>query len=426
MKQIVLMFLIPSLITAAALPGLPTPGVTFAPPMPITAPVDPASITPPSVPAATPVASVPDASASTPAVITPPSAPTSPAPAATPVVAAPTPTPATPSPVPPTASSVTTTDYGEGIDTLDVFAGGNWLQKRVIWEDAQKAYEDIKGLFSQVLETRMGFFDKRSQSTRDLNVFFAEIGTSRGALTDEIGELLAKLDQNQAEVGALSEDERNLRVKLQEKKRELEQLGTDLKSLAEFDTALDTALSQMMQQINLAANYDRQAWQRFKDIGQEVDDYKAKNYFAHMLTCKENLKKILEYFHGPLSQYLDTVVHKMDELRTTSKQQIESLQKEGVDLTKKLSEVQEADRKAREQKALEEQEEEERRAKAAKKTWYSKVSFLWEKPACWAQSAWQGICSVSTKAWDWTTSWFGKKPAKPAAEPQMDVPTSSV
>ena len=38
---------------------------------------------------------------------------------------------------------------------------------------------------------------------------------------DEIGDLLAKLDQTQAETGALSEEERNLRVKLQEKKREL-------------------------------------------------------------------------------------------------------------------------------------------------------------------------------------------------------------
>jgi hypothetical protein len=317
---------------------------------------------------------------------------------------------------------VTVTDYGQGIDTLDVLSGGNWLQKRVIWEDAQKEYEKIKALFNQVLETRIGFYDKRSQSTRDLNVFFAEIGTSRGALMDEIGDLLARLDQTQAETGALSEEERNLRVKLQEKKRELEQLGTDLRSLAEFDTALDTALSQMMQQISLAADYDRQAWQRFKDIGQELDDYKAKSYYAHMLTCKQNLQNILTYFHGAFSQYLDTVVHKMDELRTNSKNQIEALQREGLDLTKKLSEVQEAERKARELKEQEEREEQERLARAKKKGWYNKISFLWEKPASLAQSAWKGICSVSTVTWNWAASWFGKKAKKPQVDQHSEQP----
>jgi hypothetical protein len=293
-------------------------------------------------------------------------------------------------------------DYGDGIDTLDVESGGNWLQKRVIWEDAQRMYEKVKGILGQILEARLGFYEKRSQATRELNVFFAEMGTSQGALTDELGDMLHKIEQERAQWGQLSEQESALRIKLLEKKRELEQLGTDLKLLASFDTALDTALQQMLQQINVAVGYDRQAWDQFKAIGQELDDRKAKYLFVQMTTAYQNMEAILQYFQGAFAQYLQTAVDKIAELRNASKATIEALQKDGVDLTKRFSELQEAEQKAREEQLH--REKEAAKKAAAKKGWIGKVEFLWQTPATWILNA-----------WDWTTSWFGgKKVAKPA------------
>ena len=79
-----------------------------------------------------------------------------------------------------------------------------------------------------------------------------------------------------------------LRIKLLEKKRELEQLGADLKLLISFNN-FDTALQQMLQQINIAVGYDSQAWDQFIAIGKELDDRKAKYLLVQMNTAYQNL-----------------------------------------------------------------------------------------------------------------------------------------
>ena len=280
-------------------------------------------------------------------------------------------------------------DYGAGIDTVDVESGGNWLQKRVIWEDAQRLYEKVKDTLAHILEARLGFYEKRAQTTRDLNVFFAEIGTSQGALMDELSEMLKSLEDSSKPAHELTDQERTLRAKLLEKKRELEQLGADLKALAQVDTALDTALEQMLQQINVAVGYDRHAWEMFKAIGQELDDVKAKHLFAQMETDLRNMEAILQYFQGAFSDYLNKTATKISDLRRASKANVDALQKEGVALNKKLTELQERDRAERE--AQEARERTPR--KPAKTSWVDNVSFLWEKPIEWGQTAWNWIRS---------------------------------
>jgi hypothetical protein len=134
-----------------------------------------------------------------------------------------------------------------------------------------------------------------------------------------------------------------------------------------------------------------------------LDDRKAKYLLVQMTTAFQNLEAILQYFQGPFAQYLQTAVGKIEELRKASKAAIEGLQKEGVDLTKRLSEVQEAEQKAREEQL--QREKEAAKKAAAKKGWIGNIEFLWQYPAAWFSSA-----------WDWITSWFGGK--KPTAKPK--------
>ena len=48
---------------------------------------------------------------------------------------------------------------------------------------------------------------KGHRRTRELNVFFAEMGTSQGALTDELASLSQKIEQERAQWGQWSEQE---------------------------------------------------------------------------------------------------------------------------------------------------------------------------------------------------------------------------
>ena len=70
------------------------------------------------------------------------------APVAAPEQPQPTPEPVVTQPTP--VQKQENLNFGEGVDTIDVESGGNWLHKRVIWEDAQAKYEKIKNLLTGV------------------------------------------------------------------------------------------------------------------------------------------------------------------------------------------------------------------------------------------------------------------------------------
>ncbi len=274
-------------------------------------------------------------------------------------------------------------NYGSGIDTLDVESGGNWLQKRVIWEDAQRKYEKIQETQQRALEARIVFFEKRSSSDKMLNVFYSEIGFAQGELDEILDTLLASIEKARQQQGTLTDKEREIQAKLYEKKNELEQLKTAIKSMTDLDAALDTALMQLVSQITLTADYQRQAWQKFKDIGQELDDRKAKEYYLQMDVSAKNIEAIEVYIKGALNQYFDNVLAKINEDMSSVKSRLTALSQSGIEIKSQLTEL--------EQAAQQKQES----LKAPKsKSWLDKISVLWTYPASWITRLWQFIVSL--------------------------------
>lgn len=243
------------------------------------------------------------------------------------------------------------TDVERGVDTIDVETGGNWLKKRVIWENAQNTYEKITGIMQRIVDARMEFFAKRSSSDKELNLFYSEIGFAQGELDEVLDVLLETIEKERDGQGKLSDQERVLRARLIEKKEELEQLKSDVKSISELDAAMDNALTQLLQQINNALGYEKQAWQKFKDIGQELDDKKAQMYYAHMEAALKNIDAILGYVTGPYAQYFTTILQKVHEYMASVKSRLDILKQGGIELKKKLEEVRAQEKKEEEKQA---------------------------------------------------------------------------
>lgn len=300
-------------------------------------------------------------------------------------------------------------NYGPGIDTLNIESSGNWLQKRMIWEDAQKKYDMIKNINHQITEARLAFFDKRSTSDRDLNIFYNEIGFAQGELEQVITDLFAAIEQERKTQGDLTEQERSFHAKLQAKKQELEQLKSDMKSITDFDAAINTAMQTLVQQVTLSNNHERQAWERFKAIGQELDDRKAREHYAHMQASEKNLEAILAYIKGPLAEYFNVVMTKINEFTVSVKSRIQEFKNSGIELKKQLSAMEDEEAKAAERARS--QREAEIKKKAPMRTWYDTISTLWRYPLSWAQSLWNTI-----------SSWIFTKSVPQRAVPQQVAP----
>jgi archaellum component FlaC len=275
------------------------------------------------------------------------------------------------------------TDYGKGIDTIDVETSGNWLQKRVIWEDAQKKYEKIQAAQHDVLEARLALFEKRTKSDKTLNVFYSTIGFDQGELEEIVDNLLATLEKMKNNFGSLTDKEKEIQAKLYEHKNDLEQLKTEIKSLTDLDAALDDAVMQLVNQVTLSDGYEGQAWQKFKAIGQELDDRKAKEFYLEMDALGKNIQAIDSYIKGALADYFTKVDERINGLITTIKAEIKTLQESGIDLKNQITQLEEAKKEV---------------PKKAPVGWSKKISALWEYPI-----------AALTRLWNFILSLFGSK-----------------
>lgn len=307
--------------------------------------------------------------------------------------ASPTPTPETPQRQP-IISKPTPVKPEYGIETIDIESGGNWLIKRVIWEDGQRLYEKINSLLKDILESRISFFEVRSAADRALITFFVKSGFAQGELNDALQEMIDAVDRDRTQQGGVNEKEREVQTSAEDKKKKLEQLQTDVKAIGDFDAALDNALTEMMKQISRSMDYERQGWVRFKEIGQEIDDRKARVSYAHMEAAYRNLQAINNYLTGPFANYFTEASQKMVSLTKTIDSQVDDLKKDGLALKKQLTDVELAEQQAEKERTERAQREKEAAAKkAATKSWYSSFSFIWEYPIDWLSSFFNWIGS---------------------------------
>lgn len=300
---------------------------------PAPAPKKAAALAP--APAAKPAPVVPAPVVSAPAPA-PAAAPTAPAaPPAAPVVP-PTPPPApAPAPTPAPESSAPLSDEERvGIDTIELKEpSGNWLYKRIWWERAQSRYEQIKGVFDQILELRMPFFRRRAEIDRKvLEPLYVSAGLDQVEMAKVLEKLNTLLDLEQEKHNTLEEHDRIMRDKILDDKKALDQLQNDVVALAQYDTALDSFLDKLMGQVNVARGYEKKSWQAYKDIGKELNDKRARELYLGMDTPFKGLTDIAQYIQGVFKQDFDKIDNTVQEHATRIKEALQALKEKDVDL----------------------------------------------------------------------------------------------
>lgn len=221
----------------------------------------------------------------------------------------------------------------KGIDTVDLDEPrGNWLFKKIWWGRAENKYEKIRGVFEQILESRITFFTKRSTADKDLFApFYFEIGMDNGELQSTVAQLTAYIEKQKKE-GGLSGSSLEIFNTLMSEKKSLESINADVLAVNKLDMDIDETLKKLMEQIDLARKYEREAWRSFKEIGYVLSDKKARELYYQMDTAYNNIKDIQEYVGQALVVHLDRVVAAAKNQTERIKTAIDTLNKKGHDL----------------------------------------------------------------------------------------------
>lgn len=301
----------------------------------------------------------------------------------------------------------------QGIDTMDIAdAQGNWLFKRIWYQKSEALYEKIKGVIEAIMESRIAFFAKRTEWDKTIfDPFYQSSGIGRGVLEELIGSLIGQLNQERIHEGQLDEKERDLLMVIESQKVALEQLQKDVQKINAIDNAVDEAISALIKQINIARNFERQSWQNFKAIAQELNDKKARDLYYGMDTYWQNINQIAQYIQVPFLQYfegLGAMAKSQTEKVSTS---LKALKEKGIDLKKQWQQLEE--NSIRQQQAhdfnegLREGKKEEGAEKIAEQGFFSGIISAITSAIT---TSWDYIKSAGSSMWDLTIgNFFAKK-----------------
>lgn len=228
-----------------------------------------------------------------------------------------------------------------GIDTIDLSEPqGNWLFKRHWWERAEKKYEKIREQVARILEARMSFFQKRSKIDRNLlDPFYLQIGLDQASLEYVIAELLGNIEKQREQDGMLEDYEREWLNQLLENQSTLEQIKLNAQAVNKVDHDVDDALEKLMQQVNRAREYEREAWNYFKEIARVLNDKRARELVMRMKNISRNVKQLYTYLQAQFTPYYHNLIKTIQDKTNQIKLDVDLLKENGVDLKQQMDQI---------------------------------------------------------------------------------------
>ncbi len=232
--------------------------------------------------------------------------------------------------------------------------GGNWVQKRIWWEQAEASFAQLTQDNNQVLQIQADYFKQRTIVEKQLDTVLCDLNVTRKDLVNFIDKLLeftsvmstiettiavtGKSNATDSNTGNNTGNNTSMRLKnlAISQQAGLENIKVYLINLTLIDDALDQVLTELNKHIALCQDYEKQAWDDFKEIGRILNDKKAKALFYQVDGYQKNIQKILEYVSGPLKKFFDDQVSKTKKNCEDLNQELKQLAAGGLDLRLEL------------------------------------------------------------------------------------------
>lgn len=274
------------------------------------------------------------------------------------------------------------------LNTMTIEDEGNWLLKRVWWEQAEATFEKIIEVNDEIIQAQTDYFNKSKDVDKQLTNSFRKLGYEQGELNEIIIFLIEETKRERQIQGDLSSQEIQFLDLLNDKKNELEKLKKDLEILESQNALIEDSFSELINQINKSREYERKAWSDFKEIGRILSDKKAKELFYEIDAHLKNVQNILNYIRTDLSNFFDRIINKTKELSDSVSGQVDSLSKEGLNLKEKFNEYKNLEELHKEQqkKKIETQDKIQAGPKKIKKGWLERIGDWFMAPINWVMS----------------------------------------
>ncbi|MFA5998939.1 MAG: hypothetical protein WC747_02910 [Candidatus Babeliales bacterium] len=300
-----------------------------------------------------------------------------------------------------------------GLDTLNIDSAGNWLEKRIWYKKAELLFEEIRANVQKASDVRMQFINEVNGTGKKIDEFYETVSFQKGQIDELLKAVLQDFDSAAEQRGGdLSSNERALKAKVQAEQKQIEAIGKDVELIGALDEQIDKTMMKAFKEIDTCRGLETRSWNNFKDIGNELDDKKARVLYYEMENFHKNIEQKMTYLQTNLLPYLQSqLISKVDATISQIKSSVSSLDQKGLSLQTLLEKDEQGDllilkqreseiektvegsweqQKAKEAKELKDLKKKQREA-AAQNTWYHRIaSTLFE----YSQTAW-----IKVKDW---------------------------
>lgn len=289
----------------------------------------------------------------------------------------------------------------QGLDTLHIDSSGNWLEKRIWYQKAEQAFEDIRKVVEKAVDIRMKFVHEVSLIGKHIDDFYEKVSFEKGQVDELLQAVLGSLTtEEKIRGGDLSSGERDIKLKIHENQQELQSIETNMKMITSLDEQVEKTMIKAFHEIDACRALENKAWNNFKDIGMELDDKKARTLYYEMENFYKNIQKKIDYLQSNLYEYLvQQLGSKITQTTSQIQSTAQSLNGKGLNLETLLQKDSAGDFAI-----LKQRDELQAKAAAAKEVEAKKVS---EKTVTisWYQNLWctilEYLCPILNKLSEW-------------------------
>jgi hypothetical protein len=291
----------------------------------------------------------------------------------------------------------------QGLDTLGSDSSGNWLLKRVWWEQAETVFDEIVGLSSKSCAVPRDYLASYSKARNDFANIMNTAGVEFGTLSERINDLIdAAQEASKISLGQTVGAHQVFIERVQERKGDLEQLKKDLKAIEDLTSNILKVMDQVDQYVARCQDYELDAWQNFKEIARVLDDQRAKVLYYTIVSDRENIKRLIAYLQSDLKRFFDSALSSRMSAAQSVVQGLNKLKAAEIDYERQLSDIkkQYADELA--QRELEEKKQEQQKKQQEQQKKEAKIKNSWFSFSFWIDSISGFFGAIAT----WVKSFF--------------------
>lgn len=227
-------------------------------------------------------------------------------------------------------------DLEETINTIEAEDEGNWLLKRVWWEQAEDLFGQIIQLNDRVMQLQVGLINQRSNLDKTIDQLFKSIGIEQASLQEILAYVFDTILPSSESIEIA--EEKTFYEKINTYKNNIESVRSSLQTLEEQDRLLSEAMVQLMGLVNECRNYESTSWKNFKEIGRILNDEKAKTLFYEIDAAHKNIQSLLTYIQAQLTEFVQQTTATMQTSAESIVQEVKNLKEADVHIEQFVTE----------------------------------------------------------------------------------------